>query len=351
VSYGRDIVVVGASAGGIQALLEVTRGLPADFPGTVFVVVHTTPHSPSVLPNLLERAGRLPAHHARHGESITTGRIYVAPPDCHLLVRAGYVELAHGPRENHARPAVDPLFRSASRAYGSRVTGVILSGALGDGTAGLLSIKSRGGVAIVQDPDEAMVEGMPRSALRLVEVDRVLKAADIAPALVRFASEPITPRGVPAMSDEDRAIATIRDDILEQASDRRDNELTLFTCPDCGGTLWQVDEGPLLRFHCHVGHVFGPEALLGLKSEELEAALWTCVRLLTEKATLTRQLAARTMSNGDGHRVARIEEQAQLDERHARAVRELLESMPNPVSQASVVTSTLAESHGDLRGS
>ncbi|HKG27173.1 MAG TPA: chemotaxis protein CheB, partial [Thermomicrobiales bacterium] len=295
-SQGRDIVVVGASAGGIQALLAMVQGLPADFPGALFVVVHTTPHSPGMLPQLLQRAGQLPADNARHGESITSGRIYVAPPDCHLLVRAGYVELSHGPRENHSRPAVDPLFRSASRAYGPRVTGVILSGALGDGTAGLLAVKSRGGVAIVQDPDEAMVEGMPRSALRLVEVDRVLKAVDIAPALVRFASEPIRSRGVPAMTDEDRAIQTIREDILQQAGDQRDNELTLFTCPDCGGSLWQVDEGPLLRFHCHVGHAFGPEALLGLKSEELEAALWSCVRLLTEKATLTRQLATRTTS-------------------------------------------------------
>ncbi len=137
---------------------------------------------------------------------------------------------------------------------------------------------------------------------------------------------------------------------LEQARDQRDNELTLFTCPDCGGSLWQVDEGPLLRFHCHVGHAFSSEALLGLKSEELEAALWSCVRLLTEKATLTRQLVARTISNGNDGRATRIEEQAQLDERHARVVRELLESMPNPVSQISVVTSTLAESNGDNRG-
>ncbi|MEA2583559.1 MAG: two-component system, chemotaxis family, protein-glutamate methylesterase/glutaminase [Thermomicrobiales bacterium] len=349
VGQGRDVVVVGASAGGIQALLAMVQGLPADFPAAVFVVVHTTPHTPSVLPRLLERAGQLPAGHARHGEAIVGGRIYVAPPDQHVLVRQGYVELSHGPRENHSRPAVDPLFRSASRAYGSRVTAVVLSGALGDGTAGLMSVKSRGGAAIVQDPNEAIVDGMPRSALRLVEADWVLPAAEIAPVLVQLASEPITTRGGPAMSaDGERASQTISEDIAEQGRDERRNELTLFTCPDCGGSLWQVDEGPLQRFRCHVGHAFGPEALLSLKSEELEAALWTCVRLLTEKATLTRQLATHTVTTGNGSRARRIDEQAQLDERHAAVVRELLEAMPNPIAQAAVVTAALEESNGNV---
>jgi two-component system chemotaxis response regulator CheB len=347
VGNGRDIVVVGASAGGIQALLAMVKGLPADFPGVVFVVVHTSPQAPSVLPRLLARAGHLPAKHAENGETVVSGRIYVAPPDQHLLVRPGFVELTHGPRENHSRPAVDPLFRSASRVYGPRVTGVVLSGALGDGTAGLLSIKARGGMAVVQDPNEAIVEGMPRSALRIVDVDCILPAAQIAPALVEFASEPISARGDATMTDPDeRAEETIREDIAEQADDRRHNELTLFTCPDCGGSMWQVDEGPLLRFRCHVGHAFGPEALLNLKSEELEAALWACVRLLTEKATLTRQLATRTTIGGNGARARRVVERAELDEQHAQVIRELLESMPNPIGQAAAVTMALEESNG-----
>jgi two-component system chemotaxis response regulator CheB len=347
VRTGRDIVVVGASAGGIQALLAMVQGLPADFPGAVFVVVHTTPTGPSVLPRLLTRAGPIPARHPENGEPIVAGQIYVAPPDQHLLVHPGFVELTHGPRENHSRPAVDPLFRSASRAYGPRVTGVVLSGALGDGTAGLLSIKARGGLAIVQDPADAIVDGMPRSALRLVQADCVLPAAKIAPALVQFANEPVATRGGIEMSDPDEhATATIAQDIAEQANDRRHNELTLFTCPDCGGSLWQVDEGPLLRFRCHVGHAYGSEALLSLKSEELEAALWTCVRLLTEKATLTRQLATRSTVGGNGNRVQRIEDRAALDERHARVIRELLESMPNPVGQAAAVRMALDEGNG-----
>jgi two-component system chemotaxis response regulator CheB len=347
VSHGRDIVVVGASAGGIQALLEVVRGLPAEFPAAIFVVVHTSPDVPSVLPRIIQRAGQLPAHHARDGAPITVGRIYVAPPDRHLLVREGYVELTRGPRENHSRPAVDPLFRSASRAYGHRVMGVVLSGALGDGAAGLLAVKSRGGAAIVQDPDEAIIEGMPRSALRLVDVDCVLPAAMIAQALVQLAREPVAAAGAPAMGNGERAIQTIREDLEAQARDERDNELTLFTCPDCGGSLWQVDEGPLLRFQCHVGHAFGPEALISLKSEELEAALWTCVRLLTEKATLTRQLANRTLARGNGNRETRIREQAELDERHAAIVREFLESMTTPVASAALVSAAMSESNDD----
>src|SRR5262245_21247855 len=173
--------------------------LPRDFPGAIFVVVHTSPLGPSLLPQVLERAGRLPASHARHREAIVGGRIYVAPPDQHLLVRPGRVELSRGPRENHSRPAVDPLFRSAAGAYGPRVIGVVLSGALGDGTSGLLAVKARGGTAIVQHPDEAIVNGMPRSALRLVHVDRVLPAADIAPMLVPLAGEPVAARGVSEM--------------------------------------------------------------------------------------------------------------------------------------------------------
>jgi two-component system chemotaxis response regulator CheB len=347
VSHGRDIVVVGASAGGIQALRDLIGGLPADFSGAVLVVVHTSPHGPSALPRVLEWVGGLPAAHARHGEAIAGGRIYVAPPDYHLLVRPGHVELSHGPRENHSRPAVDPLFRSAARAYGPRVIGVVLSGALGDGAAGLMAIKARGGIAIVQDPAEAIVDGMPRSALQLVEVDRVLPAAEIAPALVRFAGEP----GVDAVSDDERANQTIRDDIAEHTRDGRHDALTLYSCPDCGGSLWQIEEGPLVRFQCHVGHIFGAEALLGLKSEEVEAALWSCVRLLKEKATLTRQLATRTLSSGERDRGRRIEEQAQLDERHAAVIRELLESAVAPVSQAADVTLSLDEPVGDVHAS
>lgn len=169
------VVVIGASAGGIRALLEIVSQLPAEFPAPVLVVVHIG-RGRSALPQIIERAGVLSASHARHGEPVRPGHIYVAPPDVHMLVRSGRIVLDRGPRENHSRPAIDPLFRSAASEYGSGTIGVILSGALSDGTAGLMMIKGHGGTVIVQDPEEAIVGGMPESALNLVDADQVLAA-------------------------------------------------------------------------------------------------------------------------------------------------------------------------------
>lgn len=322
----QTVAVVGASAGGVEALVALVRGLPADLPAAVLVVLHVPPFGVSRLPQILARAGPLPAAHARDGEAIVAGRIYVAPPDRHLLVRAGSVALTRGPRENYSRPAIDPLFRTAARAYGPRVVGVILSGALSDGSAGLLAVKARGGAAIVQDPDEAAVESMPRSALRLVAADHVLPTAAIGPMVARLARRPVAKGATMTERDDEERIATvIEDDFLAQAEDRRANHETLYTCPDCGGVLWQADAGPALRFRCHVGHAYGPEVLLTQKSEELEEALWSCLRLLKERSTLSQQAALRSR----GERAGRVQEQAQHDEEHARIIRELLESLPN----------------------
>src|SRR3712207_5647157 len=188
----RDIVVIGASAGGIQALTTLVAGLPWDFPASLLVVVHIPPYAISRLPEILSRSGPLPAAHAQHGEAIEPGRIYVAPPDRHLFVRSGWIELSRGPRENHARPAIDPMFRTAARAYGSQVIGIVLSGALYDGSMGLLAIKTRGGMAIVQEPKEAMVDSMPRRAIERVAAEHILPVADIAAALSDLVRQPVT---------------------------------------------------------------------------------------------------------------------------------------------------------------
>jgi two-component system chemotaxis response regulator CheB len=338
----RDLVVIGASAGGIQALLQIIRALPADFPAAICVVVHTPPYSVSRLPQILDRAGSLPALNAQNGAPLRPGRIYVAPPNYHLLVRAGFTELSRGPRENHSRPAVDPLFRSAARAYGQRVIGVILSGALYDGAMGLLAVKSRGGVAIVQDPDEAMVDSMPRSALRHVEADYVLPAPAIAAVVNQLAREPAPTVGEHPMVDSDERMGqSIATDIADQAADQRSNEVTIYTCPDCGGVTWQEETGSVVRFRCHVGHAYAPEVMLSLKSEELESALWASVRLLTEKATLTRQLANRARSMTNESSRERVAEQAALDERHAQVIRDLLLAMPSPTDQATVIAEAI----------
>lgn len=338
-----ELVVIGASAGGIQALLQIVRELPVDFPAAICVVVHTAPYAVSRLAQILDRAGALPALNVEGTVRLRPGRIYVAPPNYHLLVRPGYAELSRGPRENHARPAIDPLFRTAARAYGSRVIGVILSGALYDGAMGLLAVKSRGGVAIVQDPGEAMVDSMPRSALRYVEADFILPASEIGAVLNQLvrepaAREPASPvEGHSTVDSDERMRETIAADIADLADGERPNELTIYTCPDCGGVTWQEEAGPMVQFRCHVGHIFAPEVMLGLKSEELESALWSSVRLLTEKATLSRQLATRAQAMGDRSNRERAADQAALAERHAQVIRDLLLAMPHAADNAAVV--------------
>lgn len=318
------IVVIGASAGGIKALLALVAELPAGFRATVFVVVHIGANR-SMLPAILERSGQLPAAHAIHGERFRPGHIYVAPPDFHLIVRHDTVELSHGPRENHSRPAIDPLFRSAARAHGAQVTAVILSGALSDGVAGLLAVKARGGTVIVQDPQEAIIESMPISALRSVQADHVVPALEIGRLLASMSPAPVAPGEESRVDPIAEEEARIQRDFTQQEHDRRAGQITMFTCPDCGGTLWQAGAREYLHFRCHVGHAWGSEALLGHKSEEIESALWASVRLLEERATLSRQLAARLRQTGQGApRAATVEEEAGLDEQRADAIRRLL---------------------------
>lgn len=324
-----DIIAIGASAGGLEALLTLVRGLPADLPAAIFVVVHTSPHSPAMLATILARQGGLPAVTCRDNLEIVSGTIYVAPPDFHLLIRRGYVELSHGPRENHTRPAIDPMFRTAARAYGPRVVGVVLSGALGDGATGLMAITSRGGMAVVQDPADALVEGMPRAALEDAHVHFVVPVRDMPALLTALARDEASQEGVEVMSSsddrDDEVTALQHRDIEAQMLGERVDEPAVYTCPDCGGTLWQADQNGLIQFACHVGHRYAPENLLGQMSDELEAALWRCVRVLTEKATLTRQLAQRLRKSGDLVHAARVEEQADLDDRHRELVRALVQ--------------------------
>lgn len=326
-------MVIGASAGGIPPLLSVIGALPDDFPGAVLVVVHMPALSKSRLPQLLQRVTTLRVKLAGHLEPLEGGRIYVAPPDQHLIVRQGHVELSHGPRENHTRPALDPLFRSAARAYGERVVGVVLSGTLYDGSGGLMVINAHGGVAIVQDPSEALMAGMPESALTHAKIDYVLPAAEIAGTLVELAGQHVTVGGTSMRDDEATMQAKIQLDFVRQADDTRPGESTMFTCPDCGGVIWQEGEGAALHFRCHVGHAYSPESLLGLKSEDMEAALWTCVRMLKEKATLSRQLAARhrlVARNSDY--TSRLSEQADRDDHYVDVLKTLLDQFPGPAS-------------------
>jgi two-component system chemotaxis response regulator CheB len=273
----RDIIVIGASTGGVELLLDLAGELPAKLPAAIFVVVHTASGYLSSLPELLTDRGALPAVHPQHGDEVVAGRIYVAPPDNHLLVRPGFVEVVRGPKENGHRPAVDPLFRSASWSYGSRVVGVVLTGFLDCGTAGLMSVKARGGVAVVQDPVSAVAADMPESALRRVAVDHVIQPAELPGLLSRLATEqapPAPPHG--------KAV-----DQLEGTTLGNPAELV---CPLCHGVLTEVTVGDFRHFRCHVGHAFSLDSLLGEQGEDVERALWAAVRSLEESAALSRRL-------------------------------------------------------------
>lgn len=325
---GHDIVVVGASAGGVEALRELTALLPADLPAAVFLVVHIPANAPSVLPVILSRRGRLPAVAATDGEAIVPGRIYIAPPGRHLLVKRGHITVALGPRENGHRPAVDPLFRSAALAYGARVVGVVLSGNLDDGTAGLAAIKERGGAAIVQDPEESLYPGMPESALAHVEVDWTLPVAGIAAKLVELArTPPAGETGEDAVDDEmdvESGMAEMRPEMVHRVE--RPGTPSGFACPECGGALFEIKERDLERYRCRTGHAYSPETLLSHQGESLENSLWTALRALEESAALCGRMAERARQRGNTVSAGRHSERARSSRGHAEAIRRLLVS-------------------------
>lgn len=291
----RDIIVIGASAGGIETLKGIVADLPADLPATIFVVLHTAPTGPGFLPQILARAGRLSATHARDREQIKRSHIYVAPPDHHLLVERGdYLRVTRGPKENRFRPAVDPLFRSAAHACGTRVMGVILTGYLDDGTAGLRAVKQLGGTAIVQDPLDAIVPSMPRNALRHVDVDYCLPASEIAALLARLAGTRIEEGDYSMPEEIEIEVAIAREDRAAlEGGIMRLGDPSPYTCPECHGTLMQLREKDPLRFRCHTGHAFTVESLLAEIGESIEGSLWNAVRTIEESAMLMRQAATR----------------------------------------------------------
>jgi two-component system chemotaxis response regulator CheB len=322
---GHDIIVIGASAGGVEVLTQLVRKLPPSLPASLFVVCHFPPGGRSVLPEILSRAGPLLATHAREGEPFYPGHIYVASPDCHLLLDSGQTRLTHDARENHQRPAIDPLFRSAARVYSRRVIGVVLSGGLDDGVAGLLAIRSSGGIAVIQDPADALIGVLPTHATQIVGADYVVPAHELATLLVNLVHQPIVYVGVSSMTDPlERMPERILSDMDSQVRGERRGQLSTFTCPECGGNLWQVNESDLIRFRCHVGHAYYAERLLGEQSDALEAALWTTVRMFREKGVLARQLAMQHRNRENPGTARNFEDQAAVSERYGNLILQYL---------------------------
>jgi two-component system chemotaxis response regulator CheB len=318
----RELVVVGASAGGVEALREVVGSLPEDLPAAVLVVLHVAPDAHSVLPSILRRAGRLPVEHAADGQRIQPGHVYVAPPNYHLVVRDGLLALGSGPRENGHRPAIDPLFRSAARWYGPGVMGVVLSGTLDDGAAGVAAIAARGGRVIVQDPGEALYDGMPKAAMAAVPPDAVVAASKIGAYVDEWAREAT---GDPPPVDRDLRLETDMPQLVESAmvDPDRPGVPAGISCPDCNGAMFEIDYD-VLRFRCRVGHAWSPESLFAKQLEEAEAALWIAVRSLEEKAALHRRLAETAAENGQEVAIGLHEQKAEEAARTASTIRRLV---------------------------
>jgi two-component system, chemotaxis family, protein-glutamate methylesterase/glutaminase len=297
-----DVIVIGASAGGVEALQQLVCQFEPGIPAAIFAVVHIPPRSKSLLPHILSRSSKLAAKHPEDGEAIEYGRIYVAPPDRHLVIQRDHIHLSLGPKEQHHRPCINVSLRSASLAYGDRVIGVVLTGELDDGTVGLWEIKRRGGVAVVQNPEEATYPSMPLSALREVEADYTVSIREMGELLTRLASG----------KGEQKRTAV--------GSTEMAPKLTDLTCPDCRGTIWEIPRGNGKEYRCRVGHTFSPKGMLSEHFAAQEKALYAAIVALEEGASLANRLA----DQFDSDIRQRLYEEAQQRELQAETLRSVL---------------------------
>ena len=320
-----NVVVIGASAGGVSSLMRLVSLLPADMDAAVAVAVHVPETSTSALPAILTRQGSLEATHAIDGEALRHGRIYVAPPGYHLLVKRRRVRIVSGPHENGHRPSVDPLFRTAARAHGANAIGVILSGSLDDGTAGLLAIKQAGGIALVQEPSEALFDGMPVSAIENVPVDFVGPVDALASELRQRVASLASVTGDTNMDDEHREdLDVVEMDRGTPDPDHWNATPSEFACPSCHGALFERRDETLVRYRCRTGHAFSPDALAAAQYEGIDEALWIALRSLEESSALHRRLHERANERGQVRAAQRFQSRAVGLESRARIIRDVL---------------------------
>jgi len=289
----RNIIVIGASAGGVTALKELVGSLPAEFKGSIFIVLHIPAYSESRLPSILSKAGPLPALHPRDGDSIEPGKIYIATNDHHLILDKNKIVVRRGPKENRFRPSIDALFRSAAYVYGSQVIGIILSGMLNDGVSGLWTIQQHGGITIIQDPNDADQPQLPENAQEYVDADYIVSALDMAPLIAGLTKEPAPKRNKFTAKQLEllkmEIIIATKDNAFEMGIMNM-GEYTPFTCPQCHGALVRLQEGKMIRFRCHTGHAYTASSLLAELSESVESQLWMSMRGLEEMNLLLKNI-------------------------------------------------------------
>ncbi|MGI4869667.1 MAG: chemotaxis protein CheB [Janthinobacterium lividum] len=321
----RNIIVIGASTGGFEAIKQLVAALPATLDAAIFIVWHMSPDVTGILPQVLNRQNTLVASNAIDNEPISRNHIYVAPPDKHLLLEQGILRVTRGPKENRFRPAVDPLFRSAAYIYGARVIGIVLSGALDDGTSGLWTIKSRGGIAIVQEPAEAEVSSMPESALAAVQVDYRVSIAEMAPLLVKLTAETVTEVGEIAMEEEKKTAREVRIAAEKGGLERGKlafGKLTPYACPECHGVLSAITDGDIIRYRCHTGHAYSADSLLTAITERIEDTLWNAIRGVEESILLLNNLGDHYAEKNQPKLAAMYFKKAQEAESRAEIVRQ-----------------------------
>ncbi|MBV8085045.1 MAG: chemotaxis protein CheB, partial [Chloroflexi bacterium] len=319
-AHTHDVVVVAASAGGVEALIGLIRELPSSLQAAVFIVLHLSESEPSYLAHILDRRSPMTVRQAEDRLRIRPGEVYTAVPGRHLMIERGRMRVTAGPRENGHRPSADVLFRTAAEAYGPRVLGIVLSGADDDGTAGLTVIKRAGGTAAVQDPEEALYPRMPTSALVGTEADFCLGVQELAQLVARLTPEHSTlgkETPVPDSSHSGKRMQPVEDHY-------QDDTPAVYTCPECHGTLWEVDEGGVVRFRCRVGHAYTAEHLLSGQGQNVESALWMALRTLEERQQLGDKMAKRATEHGLNRAASRFRQTAGEARKAASTLRDLL---------------------------
>jgi two-component system, chemotaxis family, protein-glutamate methylesterase/glutaminase len=320
----RDIVVIGASAGGVETLSNLVAQLPENFPAAVFIVMHIPAEYPSQLPQILSRKSKLPIVHPSNGEAIQKGYIYVAPTDHHLLIEREQVRISRGPRENNFRPSIDVLFRSAAWCCGARVTGVILTGVLDDGAAGLFAVKSRGGKAVVQNPNDALYPDMPRNALKIVEVDYCVPIKEMGDLLEDMVNEPVEEKDYPSTKNMELEVKIALEDNAYESGVMDLGELTSYTCPECHGALAQIKEGKLTRFRCHTGHAFSLNTLLVQVTKSIDRSLWDTARTIEESQLLLAHIAGHLQEAEENESAEIVLQKSEEAKERAQTVRKLV---------------------------
>jgi two-component system chemotaxis response regulator CheB len=311
----------------MEVLKHIVAQLPCDFPGTVFIVWHVSPTYPSMLPQILQRLCSLPVAHAIDEEAIEPGRVYIAPPDHHLIVEQGQVRVTRGPKENRFRPSVDVLFRSAALAYGAQVIGVVLTGSLDDGAAGMYAIKNRGGIGLVQDPFEALYPSMPIQTMKAAKIDYCLPMKEIGALLVSLVNEAVEKREENPVSDQmEMEVAIAREDNAFGLGIMKLGEPSPYTCPECHGVLLKLKEGNFIRFRCHTGHAYSLNTLLAEVTKYIEDKLWGTLRAIEESQLLMSHMAEHMREENDNEMAELFLQKSEEANKRSELIRQALMS-------------------------